>query len=929
MKKSNLVNIVGLVENFKQGNAASKQPDQFYLKTATGVVQCKIWDDADLYNGLEISVEAKQSIYREQIEYIVHNYKILKFTECSEKYCIEHINQILFAPRKCLATSKHIYNFLTNDKQHNIDGLFNHLINEPTDKATFLEKFLQQKWAKKSKLTDQDFEKLIREWMDKRYLLLLRFLGVDKRRINRIRKHGYNDFCHKITSNPFLIYTLDVKTCKYICRFFGIGYTQDDVRVANLARLIYPKEKKSPYQTRFPLDELGLTNEECQLLTGALDRHGLGFLDQAMYFKNTYEREKRLAETFNYLIHQAPTNSDWKNIKIGSSFGLKGKQEEALVATLKNNLTIVCGGAGVGKSKVISVLCKVLEDNKIDYQCCALTGKAVSSLKTKLAEYIKNPEVINKRVATIHKIIMMSGKGRTDYYNDLEDKLDNEDPDTDYADTSYEKKAQYLIFDESSMIPGLLLSRLLECYPTNTKIVFVGDNAQLAPFGGWGQPFNVLIKDKATPIVTLDVNLRLDVDGQILNKFFGAIRTGQTPNFVSEFRPNLMVETGDINKLGEIYRRLRIDEGKQSIKIITHAGKTVIKINKLCQNINVQPLKPDASFKLYDDIMITKNNYHIGLMNGQDGSIEKIQTFCVITNKLKCPCGNCKLSYIYTLYINDKPYDIILKNASFNVVEVVDGSVCAAESSQTELDVSLAYATTAHKAQGSEWTDIIIMLDSIGYINRDWFYTANTRTKSRLYIICKNLSDLNIIIRRDPEIPLNWLADFIEKKKDSSEAKILFHQKTQREEYGNSFFHSYYYPGIQNKRYVTEDPTCDGQYYDGLFSFDLDGLSYSIYIEYDGEQHFDPENSYQMAMDNKKTMLAIASGKSLIRVTVMYEEEEELPELKPILEKTISYLVNGYQIIFAIDYELNDYNVYIYLKKEYISHQSLAEYVIN
>ena len=128
MKKSNLVNIVGLVENFKQGNAASKQPDQFYLKTATGVVQCKIWDDADLYNGLEISGEAKQSIYREQIEYIVHNYKILKFTECSEKILIEHINQILFAPRKCLATSKHIYNFLTNDKQHNIDGLFNHLI---------------------------------------------------------------------------------------------------------------------------------------------------------------------------------------------------------------------------------------------------------------------------------------------------------------------------------------------------------------------------------------------------------------------------------------------------------------------------------------------------------------------------------------------------------------------------------------------------------------------------------------------------------------------------------------------------------------------------------------------------------------------------------------------------------------------------------
>ena len=61
----------------------------------------------------------------------------------------------------------------------------------------------------------------------------------------------------------------------------------------------------------------------------------------------------------------------------------------------------------------------------------------------------------------------------------------------------------------------------------------------------------------------------------------------------------------------------------------------------------------------------------------------------------------------------------------------------------------------------------------------------------------------------------------------------------------------------------------------------------------------------------------------------MDQEEEELPELKPILEKTISYLVNGYQIIFAIDYELNDYNVYIYLKKEYISHQSLAEYVIN
>ena len=78
----------------------------------------------------------------------------------------------------------------------------------------------------------------------------------------------------------------------------------------------------------------------------------------------------------------------------------------------------------------------------------------------------------------------MSGKGRTDYYNDLRIKLIMKIQ-IQITPIRHMKKAQYLIFDESSMIPGLLLSRLLECYPSNTKIVFVGDNAQLAPFGGW------------------------------------------------------------------------------------------------------------------------------------------------------------------------------------------------------------------------------------------------------------------------------------------------------------------------------------------------------------------------------------------------------------------------------------------------------------
>ena len=551
--------IRGTVNNYKPSlYPIGKQSfHSFFLQTPTKNYNCKISGSDILYDGLKITVNLKSGENKGQ--YYVNGYKINEIVRLTEDVCISQIAKIVFKSRKSNMASKTIYNLLTQDGTHDIHLIFHRLAEDKTLYQSILKSWLTTKWPTTVKLGEGEFKSLIDDWRKRGEMLLWRCLGVKEGIINRIQKHGYNEFYNKLKTNPFLLYNLDVEICEYMCRKYNVSYTKIDVKIAEVTREMHKAEKEAPYQTRFPVAEMKvkLTEEERQDIS--LDKHGIGCVDDCLYFKSTYDKEKKLAQTLIHLIEQAEPNTDYQRVEINESFGLKGKQPDAIKAVLANNLTVVCGGAGTGKSNVIGVLAKILSDQEIPFQCCAFTGKAVAALKKKLTVYIEDAAIREKCIVTMHKIINLTGHARTNYYDDLEDGGD-ENPETDYVTQTFTETPAYIIIDEASMVTGDLLLQFLQCYPMGTKLVLVGDNAQLAPFGGWGQPFNTLLKYKIGAQVELDTNLRLDSEGQILNTAFAAVKRGNIDNIATICKTNLCIHTGNVEKCYEIYQDLRVNK---------------------------------------------------------------------------------------------------------------------------------------------------------------------------------------------------------------------------------------------------------------------------------------------------------------------------------------------------------------------------------
>ena len=325
-----------------------------------------------------------------------------------------------------------------------------------------------------------------------------------------------------------------------------------------------------------------------------------------------------------------------------------------------------------------------------------------------------------------------------------------------------------------------------------------------------------------------------------------------------------------------------------------------------CQEIN--SLKVTVStkreFNCGDEVMVDENNYAMKLMNGEDGSIQKVQTYCQKSNEVECECRKCRPDNIYTLHISGRVIDLIQDHGNYVKVKIRYGRVTK---SLTKVSLTLAYAITTHKAQGSEWKHIIVFLDERNeHITRNWLYTALTRTKNKIYIVCQAVSDLNAIVAQRDNYPLNWF-EYSVKRRTS--------EKTEGKAYGQKFFESYCHKSVTNQKYLMDHERCDGR-----FTFTLAGQDYGINIEYDDEQNFEDTSSQEV--DLEKTGAIWSSGESLIRIW-----NRNGPQLRNIMDKTVKCLIGGYQIIFAIDYETKSYIVDYFIAGECVKRTGLLEFL--
>ena len=369
--------------------------------------------------------------------------------------------------------------------------------------------------------------------------------------------------------------------------------------------------------------------------------------EEYVYLYSFYQTEEEIAFRIKRLQKAknvkriSNLESELKKVEKQSSIELSEKQKESLKLVNENNVTIITGGPGTGKTTIIKNIIDIYEEKGKKVILAAPTGRAAKRMT----------ETTEKEASTLHRLLEI---GKID-----EDSL--------YKNTSnYEGApidADVIIVDEVSMVDMFLMNYLLKCIYQGTKLVLVGDVDQLASVGP-GSVLKDLINSEEIPTIHLDKIFRQAAKSKIIlnahrvnngEKFLGKEEikqegieeTEEDFFFIKEVSQEKMLAqvvslcTGRLEKYGNY-------DFFQNIQVLSPTKKGMLgtkELNKILQaKLNPNPdNSPEKSsmgavFRAGDRVMQIKNNYDIywekesfgtkeigsGVFNGEIGTIVKI-----------------------------------------------------------------------------------------------------------------------------------------------------------------------------------------------------------------------------------------------------------------------------------------------------------------
>ncbi len=367
----------------------------------------------------------------------------------------------------------------------------------------------------------------------------------------------------------------------------------------------------------------------------------------------------------------------------GKSIQYDETQLKAINAAMNNKVLVLTGGPGTGKTTTTLGIIRAYREAGAKIILAAPTGRAAKRMS----------EVTRMEAKTIHRLLgMKPGEGfQKNENNPLTGDI--------------------LIVDECSMIDIILMYGLLKAVPDNMTLILVGDVDQL-PSVGAGKVLSDILESGAIPFIKLEKIFRQAQRSRIVVNAH-RINQGEMPSLSDKGSDFLFASEENTEKAADLIVNL-------CSKVLPHKGINIediqvltpmrrgevgsVKLNQRLQealNSNILSLKYGGTdYKIGDKVMQIRNNYDKAVFNGDIGFIASVDTD---SNEL-------------TVNFDDR--EVVYDTSELS-------------------ELTLAYATTIHKSQGSEFPYVVMPLMMCHYmmLQRNLLYTGVTRAKKGLIVV--------------------------------------------------------------------------------------------------------------------------------------------------------------------------------------------------
>lgn len=427
-----------------------------------------------------------------------------------------------------------------------------------------------------------------------------------------------------------------------------------------------------------------------QAMAGMIASEDLIREQEAIYLPPFYHSERGTARRLLALMTSRSSalfegNIDMQAIEKATGVGYDDVQVAAIRQAVRSRVMVLTGGPGTGKTTTTQGIIAAYRAAGLRVLLAAPTGRASKRMS----------EATGMEAKTIHRLLEFNPQ---DGY-----KRNDDNP----------LEGDVLIVDECSMIDIILMYNLMKAIPVQMRLILVGDIDQL-PSVGAGNVLRDIIDSGQVPVIRLTRIFRQAQSSRIVMSAH-AINQGRYPDtsngkdtdffFIRKDDPEQVAE--EIVKLVKHRLPKAYNQPLSNIQVLTPMQRSVVgagNLNMLLQQaLNTSTLgisRGGINYKLGDRVMQIRNNYDKNVFNGDIGIIEKVnmedRTLCIR----------------------------------------FDGSLVEYEASELD-EVTLAYATTIHKSQGSEYPIVVIpvLMTHFVMLQRNLIYTGITRAKKICVLI--------------------------------------------------------------------------------------------------------------------------------------------------------------------------------------------------